>query len=133
MLNKGRQVMFQVVKYETFSDGKIISKEGTFGDWLYVVDEGAVEISRMVDEKKIVIAILKAGEILGEIAYISKGGRSATATAVGKTTVGIIDRNSFDHEFNVLSSDFQMILKTMASRLKTTTDALMEVQKQSNK
>lgn len=125
--------MFQVVKYETFSDGKIISKEGTFGDWLYVVDEGAVEISRMVDEKKIVIAILKAGEILGEIAYISKGGRSATATAVGKTTVGIIDRNSFDHEFNVLSSDFQMILKTMASRLKTTTDALMEVQKQSNK
>jgi CRP-like cAMP-binding protein len=67
MLNKGRQVMFQVVKYETFSDGKIISKEGTFGDWLYVVDEGAVEISRMVDEKKIVIAILKAGEILGEV------------------------------------------------------------------
>jgi CRP-like cAMP-binding protein len=125
--------MFQVVKYETFSDGKIIFKEGTFGDWLYVVDEGAVEISRMVDEKKIVIAILKKGEILGEVAYISKGARSATATAVGKTTVGIVDRNSFDHEFNILSGDFQMILKTLASRLKTTTDALMEVQKQSNK
>jgi hypothetical protein len=59
--------------------------------------------------------------------YISKGGRSATATAVGKTTVEIIDRNSFDHEFNILSSDFQMILKTMASRLKTTTDTLMEI------
>jgi CRP-like cAMP-binding protein len=125
--------MFQVVKYETFSDGKIIFKEGTFGDWMYVVDEGAVEISRTVDEKKIVIALLKEGEILGEVAYITKGGRSATATAVGKTTVGIIDRNSFDNEFNILSGDFQMILKTMAVRLKATTDALIEVQKQFNK
>jgi CRP-like cAMP-binding protein len=129
MLDKRRQLMFQVVKYETFSDGKIIFKEGTFGDWLYIVDEGAVEISRRTDEKKIVIAILQPGEILGEVAYISKGARSATATAVGKTIVGIIDRNSFDHEFNMLSSDFQMILKTLASRLKTTTDSLMEIQK----
>jgi CRP-like cAMP-binding protein len=121
--------MFQVVKYQEFSDREVIFKEGTFGDWMYVVDEGSVEISRTVDDKKFVIANLKAGEIIGEVAYITKGARSATATAVGKTTIGMIDRNSFDHEFNTLSSDFQVVLKTMAGRLKATTDALIEVQK----
>jgi hypothetical protein len=43
--------------------------------------------------------------------------------------VGIIDRNFFDQEFNKLSGNFQMVLKIMAMRLKKTTDALIELQK----
>jgi len=125
--------MFQIVKYETYKDQQIIFKEGTFGDWMYVIEEGAVEISRIVDGKKIVITVLKAGEIIGEVAYISKEGRSATATAVGKTTIGVIDREFFDREFNGISSDFQMILKSMAQRLRETTHQLMTLQNQVKK
>lgn len=122
--------MFQIAKYQTYNDQQAIFKEGTFGDWMYVVEEGKVEISRTVEGKKIVITTLKAGEIFGEVAYISKGSRSATASASGKTTVGMIDRNFFDQEFNALSSDFQMVLKTLAERLRATTDVLIELQKQ---
>jgi len=122
--------MFQIAKYQTYNDQQVIFKEGTFGDWMYVVEEGKVEISRTAEGKKIPITTLKAGEIFGEVAYISKGPRSATATALGKTTVGMIDRNFFDQEFNALSSDFQMILKTLAERLRATTDVLIELQKQ---
>lgn len=125
--------MFQIVRTETFDDQQIIFKEGSFGDWIYVIEEGTVEISRMVDGKKIVIATLKEGEIIGEVAYISKGERSATATAIGKTKVGTIDRQYFDNEFNGLSHDFQTVLKTMAQRLRVTTDFLMECQKKLNK
>ena len=125
--------MFQIVKYETYKDQQIIFKEGTFGDWMYVIEEGAVEISRFVDGKKIVIATLKAGEIIGEVAYISKEGRSATATAVGRTTIGMIDREFFDREFNGISSDFQMILKSMAQRLRETTNQLIKLQNQAQK
>jgi len=130
---KGGRFMFQIVKYETFNDRQVIFKEGTFGDWMYVIEEGAVEISRTVDGKKIVIATLKAGEIIGEVAYISKEGRSATATAVGKTRIGMIDRDYFDREFNGISSDFQMILKSMARRLRETTDRLIKLQNQVGK
>ena len=130
---KRRRFMFQIVKYETYKDQQIIFKEGTFGDWMYVIEEGAVEISRFVDGKKIVIATLKAGEIIGEVAYISKEGRSATATAVGRTTIGMIDREFFDREFNGISSDFQMILKSMAQRLRETTNQLIKLQNQAQK
>jgi len=122
--------MFQIVRTETFDDQQIIFNEGTFGDWMYVIEEGAVEISRTVEGKKVVITRLNAGEIIGEVAYISKGGRSATATAVGKTKVGTIDRKFFDDEFNGISHDFQTILKTLALRLRVTTDALIECQRQ---
>lgn len=121
--------MFQIASYEKYSDGQVIFKEGTHGDWLYIVEEGTVEISRVEGGKKIWIATFKEGEIFGEVSYIAKVERSATATAIGDTTVGIIDRENFDNEFNKLSGNFQLILKTLALRLKRTTDALIELQK----
>jgi CRP-like cAMP-binding protein len=119
--------MFQIARYEELNDGQTIFKEGSFGDWMYVVDEGAVEISRTINGKKITIALLPEGEIFGEVAFICKVARSATAQAVGKTKVGIIDRNIFNQQFNALSGDFQMIIKTITLRLKKTTDALIDI------
>ena len=121
--------MFQIAAYEKYSDGQIIFKEGTHGDWLYIVEDGAVEISRIVNNKKIIITTFREGEIFGEVAYISKVARSATASAVGATMVGVVDREFFDNEFNQLSGNFQSILRTLALRLKKTTDVLVEMQK----
>src|SRR5512140_185184 len=116
-----REHMFQIASYETFKDGETIFVEGDNGDWIYVVEEGTVEISKKMDDRKIIIEILKPGDIFGEMAYIDKTPRSATATAVGKAEVGIIDREFFDREFNKLSADFQQILKTVALRLRNNT------------
>ncbi len=121
--------MFQIAAYEKYSDGQAIFKEGTHGDWMYVVEEGAVEISRVINGKRVLIATFKEGDIFGEVAYIAKVERSAAATAVGDTTIGVIDRDFFDKEFNKLSGNFQLILRTMALRLKKTTDVLVEMQK----
>lgn len=121
--------MFQIAAYEKYSDGQTIFKEGTHGDWLYVVEEGTVEISRTINNKRVIIAIFKEGEIFGEVAYIAKVERSATATAVGETTIGVIDRDFFDKEYNKLSGNFQLMLRTMALRLKKTTEVLIEMQK----
>ncbi|MEN6621907.1 MAG: cyclic nucleotide-binding domain-containing protein [Smithella sp.] len=121
--------MFQIAAYEKYSNGQTIFKEGTHGDWLYVVEEGIVEISRVINGKRIIIATFKEGDIFGEVAYIAKVERSASATAVGDTTIGIIDRDFFDKEYNKLSGNFQLMLRTMALRLKKTTDVLIEMQK----
>jgi CRP-like cAMP-binding protein len=78
------------------------------------------------------IARMKEGEIFGEVAYITKGERTASARAMGDTVVGIIDRNFFDREYNQLSDNFRMVLKTMASRLRAATDALIRYQAESD-
>lgn len=118
--------MFQIASYETFRDGQVIFEEGSHGDWIYVVDEGEVEISKNIEGKKVVIEILKPGDVFGEMAYIAKIPRTASAIARGETVAGIIDRNFFDQEFNKLSADFQMMLKTVAFRLRKTTEIALQ-------
>ena len=121
--------MFKIASYETFQDGQIIFEEGSNGDWIYVVEEGEVEISKNVGGQKIVIETLKESDIFGEIAYIDKTPRSATATAKGTTVVGIIDRDFFDTEFNKISTDLQTVLRTVAFRLRKATQRSVEAQK----
>lgn len=108
--------MFTFASEETHEDGHVIIKEGTAGDWLYVVLSGAVEVSKEIQGKKYVIDILKPGEILGEVGYLGGKKRTATATAIGQTTLGIVDRTALDAEFNELSSDLRNILMAMAKR-----------------
>jgi CRP-like cAMP-binding protein len=120
--------MFQIASYETFQDGQVIFEEGSNGDWIYVVDEGEVEISKKVGGQRIVIETLDEGDVFGEMAYIDKEPRSATATAKGTAVVGIIDRDFFDIEFNKISADFQKILKTVAFRLRKVTQKSVEPQ-----
>lgn len=117
--------MFQIASYETFQDGQVIFQEGTHGDWIYLIEEGAVEISKKMRGRRMVIEILPRGEIFGEMAFISKMPRTATATAIGETTVGIIDRDYYDHEFNKMPDDFRQVFNTVAARLKKATDAVI--------
>lgn len=119
--------MFQVAIEETFQDGQIIFDEGSSGDWIYVIESGTVELSKKIEGSKVVIEVLKPGDIFGELAFIAGVQRTATARAVGETTVGVIDRTFLDHEYNKLSQHFQLILRTLAIRLKKTTEAILDI------
>ena len=121
--------MFRIAAYETYKDGQVIFEEGSHGDWIYVVQEGEVEISKKVGGERLVIEVLKADDVFGEMAYIDKEPRSATAAAKGETVVGILDREYFDNEYNKLSAGFQQILRTVALRLRKTADKAVTVRR----
>jgi len=108
--------MFNIASEETYEDGQIIFKEGSSGDWVCVVLSGCVEVSRTVGGKKVVIGLIRPDQVFGEHGFIGNIKRTATARAVGKTTVGVIDRTSLDQEFNSLSSEFRSILVAMVQR-----------------
>jgi len=118
--------MLPIATYETYQDGQIIIEEGSHGDWIYTIESGAVELSKAVKGGRAVIAVLQSGDIFGEIAFLARIPRTATARAVGETTVGLIDRSFLDAEYNKLSQHFQEILKILSMRLKKATDLLLE-------
>ncbi|MGC9976052.1 MAG: cyclic nucleotide-binding domain-containing protein, partial [Syntrophales bacterium] len=99
--------MLPIATYEDYQDGQIIFEEGSHGDWIYIIESGSVEISRAVEGKRTVITVLEAGDVFGEIAFLSRVPRTATARAVGETTVGLLDRTFLDGEYNRLSQHFQ--------------------------
>ena len=114
--------MFNVASEETYQDGQVIFEEGSSGDWVYVIVSGQVEISKSVGGKKVVIEVLQPEDVFGELGFLGGFERTATATAIGETTVGIIDRTSLDEEFNKLSSDFRTILGAMVERFRKMID-----------
>jgi len=119
--------MLPVTHYLTFQNGEVIFEEGSTDDSLYVVDYGAVELSKMVKGVKSVIEILEPGYIFGEMAFLARIPRTAKAQAIGETSVGIIDRALLDQEYQNLSEHFRTIIETLVLRLKKTTDLLMDI------
>ncbi|MBW1667663.1 MAG: cyclic nucleotide-binding domain-containing protein, partial [Deltaproteobacteria bacterium] len=47
--------MFTLASEETYEDGQVIIKEGSAGDWVYVILSGAVEISRTIGGRRFVV------------------------------------------------------------------------------
>jgi uncharacterized protein (TIGR02266 family) len=110
---------------ESYADGEVIFEEGSTGDWVYVVEEGAVELSKIVEGKKVIVEVLRKGQVFGEMAFLAQFPRTATAKALGETTLGIMDRVYLDSEFNKLSGDFKLMIRSLADRLRKTTDSMV--------
>ncbi len=118
--------MLPISGHEKYDDGQVIYEENSHGDWIYVIEFGAVELSRTVEGQRVVVEVLQPGEIFGEVGYLSREKRETSARAVGETEVGVIDRDFIDEEFNKLSGRFRTILKAMAEKFIRNTDALVQ-------
>ena len=118
--------MLPISGQETYQDGEMIYQENSHGDWIYLIEHGAVELSRVVEGQKIVVEVLEPGEVFGEIGYLTRERRETSARAFGRTEVAIIDRNFLDEEFNKLSGRFRTVLKAMAVKFSRTTEMLVQ-------
>lgn len=118
--------MYNLASEETYEDGEVIIKEGSSGDWVYVVLSGGVEISKTIAGNKFVIERLEPGDTFGEIGFVGSVRRTATVVAVGKTTLGVIDREFLLAEFNKLSSDFRAIIVSMAKKFEKMVSRITE-------
>ena len=69
-------------------DGEVLFEEGEEGDALYALREGAIELSVLsAAGRKLSLDVLREGEVFGEIALFDPGPRTATAQAMGATTL----------------------------------------------
>jgi F420-non-reducing hydrogenase small subunit len=103
-----------------FHKGDVIFEQDTAGDTMFIIQSGAVEISCLRDGEKIVITLMEQGEFFGEMALIDNRPRSATATALSRTRILPVHRNSF---FGRTKNDTSIILnliKSLCQRIERT-------------
>ena len=88
-----QEALRKIAVEKSFSAGEQIFKEGDAGDGIYVVNDGAVEISvAMGQNVQRTFAKLGPGEMFGEMAVLEVKPRSATALAATDTQVYFIPR-----------------------------------------
>ncbi|HKJ92848.1 MAG TPA: ATP-binding protein [Longimicrobiales bacterium] len=113
----------------TVPAGHVVMEQDTPGDGLYIVIRGKLEVTREDGGRDVVLATRGTGEFLGEMSLLEQAPRSATVRAVDESELLILQPSAF-HALLAASPDAAAsILRTMASRLRSTESSLMEQEK----
>ncbi len=85
------------ISYEHFEPGEAIFRQGDWGDKVYIIMKGEVEIVREEPGKgEILLTKQGSGDCFGELALLSNAPRSATVRTVTAVDALTIDRGAFN-------------------------------------
>ncbi len=116
-----------VVDEEEFFDKEQILEERKHGKWIWVILDGIVEIFKETEtEKAKIICRIGNGAFVGSLLSLLTRGhfRGASAVAVGKVVLGVLDSQRLSTEYACAGSDFRQIIKSFERRLKQVTEKL---------
>jgi CRP-like cAMP-binding protein len=102
-----------------FPAGTVLFEEGQPGDYMYVVQNGEVEIRRQVGETERVLAVLPPGEFFGEMAILNGRPRSATAVVKTQARLLVIEGKTFEAMLRARPEIALRIIKSLATRLES--------------
>lgn len=80
----------------SFPDGSMIMVEHEPGTELYIIQQGRVKITKVVNENEVLLAVLNPGDIFGEMALLENKPRSASAIAHGNVATLAINKQNFE-------------------------------------
>ena len=118
-----------ILDEEEFSDGKTVVKEGSHGKWIWVILDGAAQLTRETSRGPLTIAKLGEGCFIGSFTSLlfQEYARSATVSAMGDLRLGLLDTQRLAGEFYTLRADFRNTLSSLDRRLKKITDRAVDL------
>lgn len=117
-----------------FTPSEVIFNDGDSANSLYIIQSGQIRLYKPKGKGFIEIAILRTGEVIGEMAYFDrKGGskRSCSAAAIMPTEVVEISFNAFEKTMEALNPWFKTIINTLADRLRKTNEKVKALESNS--
>jgi CRP-like cAMP-binding protein len=79
----------------SYPDNTMLFSEYEPGNELYIIQSGKVKITKIVDQE-VLLAVLKGGDIFGEMALLDNKPRSASAISFGDVNVLAINKSNFE-------------------------------------
>ena len=121
-VSQGNYLMRTVLRHN------VVFNEGTKGDAAYILTEGKIEISGIIEGRKKVFANLKPISIFGEMAlFLDEGARTATAIALEDSKVIEVTRDDLEEFMRASPKVIASIITVLVSRLKSTTKKALKV------
>ncbi len=121
-VSRGNFLMRNVLKHN------VVFNQGARGDGAYILTDGKIEISGIVEGHKKVFAILSPISIFGEMAlFLDEGVRTATAIAMEDSKLIVVTQDDLEEFMRDSPKVISSIITVLVGRLKTTTKKAMKV------
>ncbi len=97
---------------------QFLFREGDESDAMYVIKSGTIAITKAKGAAEIVLAELKPGEMLGEMAFFDNRTRSASAKATTSSEVICLPFSALHAQFKTFPEWLKAMVKTVNSHLR---------------
>lgn len=101
----------------TYPKDTMIFAEGQIGQEMYILQKGQVKISKIVGDKEVLLAILKPGDIFGEMSLIENKPRSASADAYEDAVLLAVNRANFQRMVTTQPQIITRLTTLLAERI----------------
>lgn len=86
------QDIFHKAKVCRYAENEMVVAEGNLGDSIYVIKNGSARVVSRILDKDIELALLRRGDVFGEVAFLTGRPRTASVIAYGPLTMYEMDR-----------------------------------------
>jgi CRP-like cAMP-binding protein len=111
---------------EDIAAGEYVFREGELGTEMFILQEGQVEILKLVAGAEEQLAVLEKGDFFGEMSLLEDLPRTATARAVTDCKVIRINGATFDQMLRTKPEIAVRIMRKLSRRLRQTDQMLRE-------
>ncbi len=113
-----------VVDEESFYDGDEIVREGSHGNWIWVVLEGTAQVVKQTPAGPFRLLKVGDGAFIGSLSSLLTGEnlRSTGIIAAGNIQLGMLDSQMLATELSGVSNDLKTLIKSLERRLRQVTD-----------
>lgn len=112
--------------------GEILFNEGEVADSLFIIQKGQVRLFKPKGKGFIELAVLRSGEVIGEMAYFDEDGsgrkRSCSASAITPVEIIEVSFVAFGKTMQSLNPWFKTIITTLVTRLRKTNTRIRELE-----
>lgn len=90
------RAMIEVFEVISVPQGTVVIEEGADGSEAYIVARGELEVSRVLDDRTVVLARLTGGALIGEMALVSRAPRAASVMACRPSILLMARKDALD-------------------------------------
>lgn len=106
-----------VLERRFIAKDQIVIKEGDFGHQAYLIQSGEMAVYLTRDGQEVEVARLGPGEIVGEMALVFDGPRTASVKAVADASLIVISRIMFEEKLADSDPTIRAIVSMLSRRI----------------
>lgn len=106
--------------------GQIVIREGEYGQDAYLVQSGEVSVFITKEGEEVELARLAAGQIVGEMAVVFDGPRTASVKATQDANLIVISRQQFEEKLKESDPTVRAIVQMLSQRIVDSNNTLLD-------